>query len=87
MFAAYRQTKHDLPELIIEEWLKEGDTRRKYATSYQTREAIKLIIVGIFAFGMLGLAAWLIYKAQYQLGVAVLLSPLAAKIIGGFRLR
>lgn len=87
MFVGYREVKPDLPELIVAEWLKEGETRRQYARAYQLREAVKLGIVGIFSLGMLALATWLIYKGRYELGVTVLLSPLVAKILGSLRIR
>lgn len=81
-FNGYKQVREDLPDLIIEEWLKEGDTRRTYAVAYTRREAAKLVIVAIFSLGLLCLSGWLAYKGEYGYAVSVAVSPFAAKILG-----
>ena len=86
-FIEYRAVKTDLPEIIINEWLKEGETRRTYARSFQAREAVKIAITDIFALGMLAIAGWLAYKEQYALACGVVVSPLAAKILGNLTLK
>ena len=80
-FAKYREINPQLPDIIVSEWQKEGDARRKCARSYGNREWGRIAIVGIFALGMLALSGWLAYKEQYQYAVAVLLSPFAVRLI------
>lgn len=81
IFAQYREINPELPDIIVSEWQKEGETRRKCARSYGNREWGRIAIVGIFALGMLAISGWLTYKEQYQYAVAVLLSPFAVRLI------
>lgn len=95
-FLEYRAVREDLPDLIIEEWKKEGQARREAQTKeldirdwavkgHSRRELIKTIIVGLFALGMLSIAGWLAYEKQYELTAVIVTSPLLIGIIDAFR--
>lgn len=95
-FLEYRAVREDLPDLIIEEWKKEGQARREAqkkeldireqaVKGHSRREFAKTVIVGLFAMGMLGIAGWLAYEKQYELTAAIVASPLLIGIIDAFR--
>ena len=91
-FIEYRNIREDLPDLIIEEWKKEGDSRRALSEkslliqeaavkSFARRETAKTSIFGIFIIGLLALAGYLTYLGKYEFASALVLSPIAVAII------
>lgn len=89
---AYRAVRHDLPDLIIETWQADAQHRRDMgnadAAVKQTLarlEVAKMVVISLFALGMLGLAGFLAYKGEYQYAAAIVVSPILIGIIDALR--
>ena len=88
----YRTVREDLPNIIINTWQEDAKTRRdsiktdaSIKKGFALLEYIKVAVVAIFAFGMLGFAFYLALQGQYKYAVGVVVSPILVAIIDAFR--
>lgn len=89
---AYRAVRPDLPDLIIATWQADAQHRRDMGNAdaavkqrLACVEIAKMVVISVFALGMLGLAGFLAYKGEYRYAVTIVVSPIIIGIIDALR--